>query len=711
MTTIQHDFDHSGNYSFDVLPCDVLVDDPSTLGPREGYAGVALGFFDGVHIGHRELIRTLIYECALSGYEPAVFSMDRYPKPQEDENGNRLFHGYIHDMNTRMNTLRNLGVERMYIQKFDKTFASLDCDAFLNKVLYEKLRARLVVVGRDFRFGHKAAGDLRLLRTWGEQRGVRIIVAEDIRSQGEIVSSTNIRRAIKRGDMETVSHLLGRPFSVSGIVVPGNARGRAVGMPTANINIPKDQIQPPYGVYVTHTRVGQDSYFSVTNFGLRPTVNHTDKDPRLETTIPNEELNLYGKEIEVHFLHFLRPERTFSSFLSLVTHMHEDIKNAQEWQASRETLWKITEKDGIGIWALPSQRFHSCALNICFSTPADSEQSAMHALLANLLTCCSEQYPTRASLARRLDELYGASFDAYIQREGDWQTVVFNASAIHTGLDGSKPFHNLIQLVCDSIARPNLDENGFFEAGMVEQERRNLLLEIEARKNDRAKYAYDRMMDITCGDRPQGIPVNGDPEVLRAVTPAALTEAWQKWLHKAEITVYLAGRIDRESLNLLKNNIARSSAQADRLHRRSGREPAPFVPTEVREVREYVPLEQARLAMVFAGLPPYPSYQAAVVSVLNSMLGGDAHSLLFDVVREQHGFAYSIASNPLRYLSAIYVSAGIHPEQVEEAIADIHDQVAALASGKVKQRVFDSSKEMVRNHLLSVADHMGNFCS
>ncbi|MGI6546538.1 MAG: riboflavin biosynthesis protein RibF [Fastidiosipilaceae bacterium] len=706
MTTIQHDFDHSGNYSFDVLPCDVLRDDPRTFGPREGFAGVALGFFDGVHLGHRELIRSLVYECTLSGLEPAVFSMDRYPKQKNDENGKRLFQGYIHDMNTRMNTLRELGVERMYIQKFDEAFARMSAESFLDDVLYTKLKARLVVVGADFRFGQGAKGDVALLRDWAEDKDVRVIVAEDIRSAGEVVSSTIIREAIIKADMETVSHLLGADFTISGVVVPGNALGRTIGIPTANIKLPKGQICPPFGVYVTRTRVGENAYFSVTNCGLRPTINSTDDEPLIETTILNEEINLYGKEIEVSFLHFQRPERKFSSFLSLVTQMREDMTAAAEWQEAHEVLWKITEKRGVNIWALPSRRFHSCVLNISFSTPADSERSALHALLSRVLTACSAAYPTRASLARKLDELYGASFDTYIQREGDWQTVVFNGNAVHTGVDGSRPFHELISLVADCVLKPLLDENGVLDAAIVEQEKRSLLLEIEARKNDRAKYAFDRMLQITCGDNPQGIPSSGDPRFLRDITPYQLTAAWRDWLRDAEISINLAGRLDAESLDLLKEKLDEVPFNANRANKQAGKTPAPFCPGEVSEIRECAALEQARIALVYAGLPPYPSYKVEAVSVLNSMLGAHAHSLLFDVVRERHGLAYSISSAPLRYLSSIYVSAGVYPESIDQAIADIEAQIECLASGDVDRRIFDSSKEMVRNQLLSIADNM-----
>ena len=230
--------------------------------------------------------------------------------------------------------------------------------------------------------------------------------------------------------METVS-LIRAPYSIHGTVIPGNALGRTVGMPTANIRASKEMILPPYGVYVTRTKVGHDAYFSVTNIGLRPTVNVSDIEPLVETTLLDVELDLYGKEIEVSFLHFIRPECKFGSFLSLIAQMNEDLSVAREWQIYRESLWKVHEQRGIGIWVMPTERFHSCVLNICFSMPADPKRSALNALLSRVLTANRQDYPTRGS-GPPLDELYGKP-SCYIQREGDWHTVVFNGVAVRSG--------------------------------------------------------------------------------------------------------------------------------------------------------------------------------------------------------------------------------------------------------------------------------------
>lgn len=711
MTTIKRDFDHNGDYSFDILPCDVLTDDISTLGPRHGFGGVALGFFDGLHIGHRELIRILIYECAALGYEPAVFTMDRYPKPHRNKEGELIFRGLIQSNKDKLNVLHELGVERTYIQSFNKSFAALSPEVFLNDILYDKLKARLIVVGKDFRFGAKAKGDVALIQNWAKERDVKVMVVDDITSDGQNVSSTLIREAIANGDFERVSLLLGCDFTISGTVIKGNALGRTVGLPTANVDIAEDQLMPPFGVYVTRTRVGNRVYESVSNIGLRPTVDVHTKKPLLETVILDYEIDLYGHDIEVSFLHFLRPERKFHSFLALTAQMHQDIQNGRQWLEAHEHLWQISRLDGIGTWIMPTNRFYSNVMHISIASPADPRLSAAHALLSRVITACSAAHPTRAGMARALDELYGASFNADFHREGNWQSILFSASAVSRGTDGSKPFDELVDIVFGAIIHPFLDDDNWLDAAIVEQERGNLLLELEARKDDRARFAFDRCLEETCLQQLHGIPAFGDIDVIRTITREELTEVWRDWLKDSEINVYAAGRLDKELRERLINGWKDAPVNNNRPSHIPGREPMPFVPGPTRVVYETAPIEQTRVALMFKGLPPYPSYQAGVVSVLNSMLGGDAHSLLFDVVREKMGLAYSIMSSPQWYLSCLYVSAGVYPGSARTAVEAVHDQIARIARGDYDIQLFNSSVQLIRNHLLTIADNMESVLS
>lgn len=706
MTTIYRDFDNPGAQPFQVLTCDVLTADPAELAMPSVQTGVALGFFDGVHIGHRELIRTLVYHCAAEGLDPTVFTMDRYPKPRADAEGRSIFKGLIQSTRDKLDILCGLGVARTYIQSFTPAFADLPPEVFLDTVLYERLGVRLIVVGSDFRFGRLASGDVGMIRVWAAQRGVRLIVVEPIRSGGRIVSSTVIREAIADGQFETVSHLLGCDYSIRGPVMHGNALGRTMGMPTANVALPEDLLLPPFGVYVTRTRVGSRIYNSVTNIGRRPTVNSDETSILMETAILDAELQLYGKMIEVMFLKFLRPEQKFHSFLALTAQMQRDSQNTRDWLAAHEQLWKVYDEGGITTWLLPSDRFYSNVINIGFNTKADPVNSAAHMLLSRVLTACSAAYPTRVQMAVRLDELYGASLTTRVRSEGDWQTVLFIASAVNRGVDGSKPFHELLSLLYGAILQPKLDENGILDEAIVEQERRALLLELSAASDRRARYLLDRCRSLTCGLSAHAIPATGDIEAIERLTAAELTLAWHRWLRTAQIKVYVAGRVDAE----LTEYVIRAWESLKVHKKRSiclpGLQPGPFRPAEPVEVIETALVEQSRIALAYYGLSPYPSYTAGVVEVLNSMLGADSHSILNESARGCQEPIFQVQSALWRFLSTICMTAAVPPGREQEAVAFIDSRIRQIAKGAYDPQLFESSREIVKNQILAISDNM-----
>lgn len=706
MTTIYRDFDHPGARPFQVLACDVLTADPADLAMPAGRTGVALGFFDGVHIGHRELIRTLVYQCAADGLDPAVFTMDRYPKPRTDAGGRPIFKGLIQSTRDKLDILCSLGVARTYIQSFTPAFADLSPEAFLDTVLYERLGARLIVVGSDFRFGRSASGDVALMRDWAARRGVRLIVVEPIRSGGRIVSSTAIREAVAAGQFETVSHLLGCDYRIGGTVLHGNALGRTMGMPTANVALPEDLLLPPFGVYVTRTRVGSRIYNSVTNIGRRPTVNTDETSILLETAILDADIQLYGRTVEVMFLKFLRPEQKFHSFLALTAQMHQDSRDARDWLAAHEQLWQVYDAGGITTWLLPSDRFYSNVINIGFNTKADPVDSAAHMLLSRVLTACSAAYPTRAQMAVRLDELYGATITTRVRSEGDWQTVLFIGSAINRGVDGSKPFQELLDLLYGAILRPKLDENGILDEAIVEQERRGLLMELTAASDRRARYLTDRCRSLTCGESAHAIPATGDIAAIERLTAADLTLAWHRWLRTAQIKVYAAGRIDEALTEYVIHAWAPLKVHKKRSIRLPGQQPEPFCPGPPVEVTETAPVEQSRIALAYHGLSPYPSYAAGVVEVLNSMLGADSHSILNEGSHGSQELISQVQSTLWRFLSTVCLTAAVPPGREQEAVAFIDGRIRQIAEGAYDPQLFESSRAVVKNQILAIADNM-----
>ena len=625
------------------------------------------------------------------------FSMDRYPKFLRGENSESLFDGLIQDTRWKLEVLFELGIERTYIQQFDDAFSQVTPEDFLNKILYDKLKARLVVVGHDFRFGHKAAGDVALLEKWGKERGVEVIVIDPLFSNGELVSSTIIRKALKEGDLQKVTRLLGTEYSISGPVVPGNAQGRTVGMPTANVRIPANLLVPPYGVYVTRTRIGGKTYNSVTNIGTRPTVNQDESDVLMETVIFDYDCNLYGIDINVSFLHFLRPERSFNSFLTLTNQMSKDMQTARTWLDSYEQLWKIADQEGITTWVLPSDRFHSNVINVCLSSPADPCNSAAHAFLGRILSSCTREYPTKTALTKRLDELFGAELDVSNRREGDWQTIIFRASTVNRGMDDSKPFHSLVDLVAQMLLDPPLEEDGFLVEEIVERERLNFLSDWNTYISDYKNYVSLRTRDLLCGDQLHGTCMIGSIDCIASLSSTELTRIWRNWLKTAQIRVFVAGRMDTDLKNKVSNMWQEVSYNGGRIRRLAGREPSPFLPGQPIKVIEKAPLEMSRIGLMYSGLPPYTSYRVGEIDVLSNMLAAAAHSLLNDIVRLHPEAVHNISCRTFPFLSCLYIDAIVTPGKEDEVLRAVDRQLKKIVTGSYREGLFTSSLEIIKS--------------
>ena len=206
----------------------------------------------------------------------------------------------------------------------------MEPEQFVKEILVDKLDAKVVVIGEDFRFGYKRRGDAQLLKELSSQYGYEVQVFEKVRVDGEIVSSTNIRKAIEDGNMEFAERMLGEPYSLSGEVVHGKKLGRELGMPTANVIPDKQKLLPPFGVYASKTLVDGIWYDGITNIGVKPTI--TEEKVRLaETFLFDYHGDLYGKEIRTNLYHFEREERKFESIDALKAQMEEDCQFGKEF--------------------------------------------------------------------------------------------------------------------------------------------------------------------------------------------------------------------------------------------------------------------------------------------------------------------------------------------------------------------------------------------
>ncbi len=270
---------------------------------------VAVGQFDGVHLGHREVIRGNDTVLTFEPHPLRVIRPEAAPK-------------LLTDLRRKAELMALLGVDELVVIPFDQTFAEQSPQEFIDHILVERLRATHVSVGDNFRFGHRAAGDPELLRA--DSRFVTRVVPL-VEVGGEIVSSSHIRGLVLAGEVDAAAAFLGAPFQMRGVVVAGDHRGRELGFPTANIVPDEALVCPGHGVYATRV----DGSCAAVSIGVRPTFG-TGRALLVEAYVLDQKLDLYGQELRLDFIKRLRGERRFDSVQALIEQMREDVRLTRE---------------------------------------------------------------------------------------------------------------------------------------------------------------------------------------------------------------------------------------------------------------------------------------------------------------------------------------------------------------------------------------------
>ena len=294
------------------------------LRPRHRGCVATLGNFDGVHLGHQAVIGQLADEAQALNLPTLVMLFE--PQPQEffDPQGAppRLMR-----LREKLQALRRYSVDRVLCVNFDARFAALEPEAFIRQVLIEGLGVRTLVVGDDFRFGHRRRGDFAMLQAAGREHGFQVVNMHSLTIDGVRVSSTRVRAALAAADLAQAEKLLGRPVRLCGRVAHGDKLGRTLGVPTANIHLHR-QNTPFKGIYVVEMfGLPAEPLAGVASIGTRPTVGGTRT--LLEVHLLDFDRNIYGKYVHVNFLHKLRDEQRFESLDELKTHMQQDIRDAR----------------------------------------------------------------------------------------------------------------------------------------------------------------------------------------------------------------------------------------------------------------------------------------------------------------------------------------------------------------------------------------------
>lgn len=292
---------------------------------------IALGYFDGVHLGHRALMRRAVQRAAEIGGTSAVFTFDQHP--------NSFISGRQVPLITaeayRREEIRHLGgVDEVIFGHFDEAMRTMDWRDFIHKMLIGRFRARWLISGRNNRFGYKGLGTPEGMAAECAKAGIGCDCVEDVKINGIVVSSTYIRQRIALGDMESAARFLGHPYTVSGVVEHGRKVGtRTLGVPTVNLRLPPEMALPPYGVYATRVRVDGRTYLAATNIGVKPTF-VDGGGPTIEPHLLDFTGDVYGRLIHVELHKFLRPEMAFSTVEALKAAITENVQQTREFFAA-----------------------------------------------------------------------------------------------------------------------------------------------------------------------------------------------------------------------------------------------------------------------------------------------------------------------------------------------------------------------------------------
>ena len=287
---------------------------------------LTIGNFDGIHKGHREIIKNLIQQTKKSNLKSAILSFTPHPKIYFNKQKNFM----INSQSKKKEILKDLGLDYLIDLHFNDKFTQLSHNEFEDKILLEKLNSKRILIGKDFQYGNQRKGNIDTLKIFCEKNKIELeeigLILNDHNSNK--ISSSAIRENLKSGKFELANKDLERNFSVAGKVIKGDQRGRTIGIPTANLEYPLNTITIPYGVYAVETIIEGNTYFGIVNFGIRPTFNK-DK-PIVEAYLFDFDNDIYDKDIEILFHKQIRQEKKFNDIKELLNQINIDIAEAKK---------------------------------------------------------------------------------------------------------------------------------------------------------------------------------------------------------------------------------------------------------------------------------------------------------------------------------------------------------------------------------------------
>lgn len=303
--------------TYPISPNDIELDDRPL--------SIALGHFDGVHRGHQQVINKAISTAKAKGLSSAVMTFDPHPKAILGQG--EQYAQCLTPLSTKTKLFEQLGVDYVFVVRFDLQFAGITPKAFVDQLLHQ-LKVVNVTVGFDFRFGAKGAGTPEVLVQLCEPN-IHVDMVEAFMIDEAKVSSTIIRQYLEQGNIERANHLLGRNFQVEGTVVQGDQRGRTIGFPTANLRLAAPYLTIRLGVYAVIAHLGERTFYGVLNHGMKPTFYAEDIVPVMEAHLFDFSEDIYGEHIVIEFVTFIRPEQRFAGINELIAQIKQDADHVK----------------------------------------------------------------------------------------------------------------------------------------------------------------------------------------------------------------------------------------------------------------------------------------------------------------------------------------------------------------------------------------------
>lgn len=301
----------------------------------EAPSALTIGNFDGVHLGHQAILRRVHEQALQRELTPSVMTFAPHPRAYFAQRGKRpeLIPTQISSLRDKLEAITAAGIQQIYLARFKQAMADMSASDFIEQILVRGLRTRWLLVGADFRYGHKRAGDIALLRQAGLEYGFEVETIHDVvDAEGRRISSSELRTALAVGQLDRARHLLGKPYHLSGHVIHGQKLGRQIGFPTLNIPVP-EHCAVRSGIYIVRAHgLGPAPLAGIASLGVRPTVQSQGR-LLLEVHLLNAQLNAYGKLARIEFLEFVRDEEKFPDLDTMIAAIRQDAQGAQDYFA------------------------------------------------------------------------------------------------------------------------------------------------------------------------------------------------------------------------------------------------------------------------------------------------------------------------------------------------------------------------------------------